>query len=70
MNLSVDEVEKILKFAKKLNPKNSKDPYSGRVTVTADESSGIGVLVKVSVPYEVEGFKGTFTTDVTDYAEW
>jgi hypothetical protein len=70
INLSIEELEKILKFAKKLSPKNKNELFSGRVTVKCDDSSGIGSALKVSVLYEVEGYKGIFTTDITDYETW
>jgi hypothetical protein len=40
------------------------------VELQKDESSGIGYVLKAAIPLELDGTKGTFTTDITSEKDW
>ena len=40
------------------------------VELQKDASSGIGYVLKAAIPLELDGTKGTFTTDITSEKDW
>jgi hypothetical protein len=58
-----DELEKIVEVLNK---------FTGAtyVELEKDGSSGIGYRLRAAVPLEIEGTKGTFTTDITSEKDW
>jgi hypothetical protein len=70
MNLSIDELETILAIINELNPANPAILGAGHATIMHDNSSGIGAIVKVSVPMKCGNFYGEFTTTITDEENW
>jgi len=58
-----DELEEIVRIL---------DKFTGAtyVELQKDASSGIGYVLKAAVPLEVEGIRGTFTTDITNEKDW
>lgn len=70
INLSVDELKTILSIINELNPVNEARLFSGRATITCDNSSGIGSIVKVSTPMTCGNYHGEFTTIITDERSW
>ena len=58
-----DELEDIVKIL---------DKFTGAtyVELQKDTSSGIGYVLKAAIPLELDGTKGTFTTDITSEKDW
>lgn len=48
----------------------SKFPGATYVELEKDGNSGIGYRLKAAIPLEVEGTKGTFTTDIVNEQDW
>jgi hypothetical protein len=70
INLTVDELETIIAIINELNPMNEGKLGAGRATITCDNSSGIGSVVKVSIPMTCGNYYGEFTTVITDEENW
>ena len=70
ITLHRDDLETILNMVDQLNPVKANDPTSGRVTITADNSSGIGSIVAVEIPTDIHGLVGTFKKVIADESEW
>lgn len=68
ITLHRDDLETILKLVDQLNPNNTID--GDRVTITADSSSGIGVVIAVEVPVDINGVTGTFNKVIVDSNKW
>jgi len=68
ITLDRDALETILKLVDQLNPNNTID--GDRVTITADNSSGIGVIIAVEIPIDINGVNGTFTKVIVDSTKW
>ena len=52
----------------RLNPDHTID--GDKVTITADSSSGIGVIIAVEIPVDFNGVTGTFTKVIVDSTKW
>lgn len=63
-----DDLEAILKLVDRLNPDHTID--GDKVTITADSSSGIGVIIAVEIPVDFNGVTGTFTKVIVDSTKW
>ncbi|NBP15811.1 hypothetical protein EBU95_15715 [bacterium] len=68
ITLHRDDLETILKLVDRLNPDHTID--GNKVTITADNSSGIGVIIAVEVPIDINGVTGTFTKVIVDSNKW
>ena len=68
ITLHRDDLETILKLVDQLNPNNTID--GDKVTITADSSSGIGVVIAVEVPVDINGVTGTFNKVIVDSNKW
>lgn len=70
IDLTIDELEKIIEIVKRLNPSDTAKLEAGRCTILSDTSSGIGTIVKVKVPVMMGTDYGYFTTTITDESNW
>lgn len=68
ITLHRDDLETILKLVDQLNPNNTID--GDKVTITAYSSSGIGVVIAVEVPVDINGVTGTFNKVIVDSNKW
>ena len=68
ITLHRDDLETILKLVDRLNPDHTID--GDKVTITADSSSGIGVVIAVEVPVDINGVTGTFNKVIVDSNKW
>ena len=68
ITLHRDDLETILKLVDRLNPDHTID--GDKVTITADNSSGIGVIIAVEIPIDINGVTGTFNKVIVDSTEW
>ena len=53
-----------------LNPPNTMMLQAGTVKISVDSSSGIGSLVKATIPIKVGDRYGEWTTNITDESSW
>jgi hypothetical protein len=63
MPLFTDELDKIVELMEKF-------PGAVMVTITRDTGSGIGYTVEAAIPYEHDGVKGEFKTEITGVDNW
>jgi hypothetical protein len=68
--LNYRELKEILSIVEELNPPNTLMLQSGVVKITMDNSSGIGSLVKATIPVKVGDRYGDWTTNITDEGNW
>lgn len=64
------ELKELLEIVETINPPNTMMLMAGRVTVTADNSSGIGSIIKATVPVQQGDHWGEWTTNITDERNW
>lgn len=70
LNLTHRELKEILEIVETINPPDTMMLMAGRVTITVDNSSGIGSIVKVTVPVKQGDRWGEWTTNITDESSW
>jgi hypothetical protein len=70
INLTVNELETIIAIINELNPADEARLGAGCATITCDNSSGIGSIVKVSIPITCGNYQGEFITTITDEENW
>lgn len=70
INLTTEELKKILAIVEELNPAGTLLIASGRVDITIDNSSGIGSIVTATVPVKIGEHWGEFTTRITGEESW
>ena len=68
ITLHRDDLETILKLVDRLNPDHTID--GDKVTITADNSSGIGVIIAVEIPIDINCVTGTFNKVIVNSTEW
>lgn len=61
--LFTDELDKIVELMEKF-------PGAVMVTITRDTGSGIGYTVEAAIPYDHDGVKGEFKTEITGVDNW
>lgn len=70
ISLTHRELIEILELVENLNPPETMRLAAGRVTITTDDSSGIGTVVKATIPIQQGDRWGDFTTTITDESSW
>lgn len=60
--IHLDDLQTVLNLLKRTN--------ANYVTLDIDNSSGIGSIIKASVPMDLNGLKGEFTQVITDENDW
>jgi hypothetical protein len=65
-----DDLEEILNIVDQLNPSNDTRLAAGMVTITCDNSSGIGSVIEMEVPVDINGLYGTFKKTIVDESNW
>ena len=68
--LNHKELKEILSIVEELNPPNTMMLQAGTVKISVDSSSGIGSLVKATIPIKVGDRYGEWTTNITDESSW
>jgi hypothetical protein len=63
ISLHKDDIEAILQFSKKY-------PDSDYITITVDSSSGIGSIVKASLPAVINGDMVVIEKTIVDESSW
>lgn len=72
MNITLThrELLELLNIVETMNPPDTTMLAAGRVTITVDNSSGIGSILKASVPVKQGDRWGEWTTTITDESSW
>ena len=70
LTLSHRELKELLDIVETMNPPDTLMLAAGRVTITVDNSSGIGSILKATVPVAVGERWGDWTTTITNESNW
>ena len=72
MNITLThrELKELLNIVEEMNPPDTMMLAAGRVTITVDNSSGIGSILKATVPVKQGDRWGEWTTTITDESSW
>jgi hypothetical protein len=72
MNITLThrELKELLNIVETMNPPDTMMLAAGRVTITVDNSSGIGSILKATVPVKQGDRWGEWTTTITDESSW
>jgi hypothetical protein len=72
MNITLThrELKELLNIVEEMNPPDTMMLAAGRVTITVDNSSGIGSILKASVPVKQGDRWGEWTTTISDESSW
>lgn len=66
-----DDLVRMIELIDKINPVDTLRLQAGTVKVSYDNSSGIGAIIKASVPHEYEeGEFGELTVTIADETSW
>jgi hypothetical protein len=68
--LSHRELKEILSIVEEHNPPDTMCLQAGSVKISVDSSSGIGSLVKATIPIKVGDRYGEWTVTITDESDW
>jgi hypothetical protein len=64
------ELKELLELVETMNPPDTLLLASGTVKITMDNSSGIGSILKATVPVKQADRWGEWTTNITDESHW
>ena len=70
ITLSHRELLELLNIVETMNPPDTTMLAAGTVTISWDNSSGIGSILKATVPVKCGDRWGDWTTNVTDEGHW
>ena len=70
IRLHRDDLAKVLEIVDKLNPADDSKIAAGWVTITEDNSSGIGSILEMEIPVCIDGEYGTFKKTIVDESSW
>ena len=70
LTLSHRELKELLHIVETMNQPDTLMLAAGRVTITVDNSSGIGSILKATVPVAVGERWGDWTTTITNESNW
>lgn len=70
IKLSHRELLELLNIVETMNPPDTTMLTAGTVTINWDNSSGIGYILKATVPVKCGDRWGDWTTNVTDEGNW
>ena len=68
--LSHRELKELLEIVETMNPPDPQNSQAGIVKVGVDSSSGIGSIVKATIPIAQGDRWGEWTTVITDESSW
>jgi hypothetical protein len=64
------ELKELLELVETMNPPDTLLLGSGTVSITVDNSSGIGSIVKATIPVKQGERWGDWTTTITNESSW
>lgn len=70
ITLNHRELKQLLEIVEIMNPPNTMMLAAGTIRVSVDNSSGIGSIVKASVPVKQGDRWGEWITTITDERHW
>jgi hypothetical protein len=70
ITLHRDDLETILKHVDRFNPADDLMLAAGCVTINHDNSSGIGSIIDIDIPMNLNGVYGTFNISIVDEKSW
>ena len=70
ITLNHKELKQLLEIVETMNPPNTMMLAAGTIRVSVDNSSGIGSIVKATIPVKQGDRWGEWTTNITDESSW
>jgi hypothetical protein len=70
ITLTHKELLELLNIVETMNPPDTMMLAAGTVTITVDNSSGIGSILKATVPVKQGDRWGEWTTIISDESSW
>lgn len=70
ITLHYRELKELLELVETMNPPDTLLLGSGTVSITVDNSSGIGSIVKATIPVKQGERWGDWTTTITNESSW
>jgi hypothetical protein len=70
ITLNHRELKQLLEIVEIMNPPNTMMLAAGTIRVSVDNSSGIGSIVKATIPVKQGDRWGEWTTNITDESSW
>ena len=70
ITLNHRELKQLLEIVETMNPPNAMIIAAGTIRVSVDNSSGIGSIVKATIPVKQGDRWGEWTTNITDESSW
>jgi hypothetical protein len=70
ITLSHKELKELLEIVEAMNPPDTLMLGTGTIKISVDNSSGIGCIVKATVPVKYGDRWGDWTTTITDESSW
>jgi hypothetical protein len=70
ITLNHRELKQLLEIVEVMNPPNTMMLAAGTIRVSVDNSSGIGSIVKATIPVKQGDRWGEWTTNITDESSW
>lgn len=70
LTLTHRELKELLNIVETMNPPDTTMLQAGTVSITMDNSSGIGSILKATVPVKQGDRWGEWTTIISDESNW
>lgn len=70
ITLNHRELKELLEIVEEINPPDTMMLAAGTIRISVDNSSGIGSILKATVPVKVGNRWGEWTTNITDESSW
>jgi len=70
IKLHRDDLETILKHVDRFNPADDMKLTAGCVTINSESVGGIGDIVDIDIPMDMNGVYGTFNITIVDEGSW
>jgi len=70
ITLHRDDIETILKHVDRFNPADDMKLAAGYVTINHESTNGIGSIIDIDLPVDMNGVSGTFKIHIVDEESW
>jgi hypothetical protein len=70
IRLHRDDLETILKHVDRFNPADDMKLAAGYVTINSESVGGIGDIIDIDIPMDMNGVYGKFNINIVDESSW
>jgi len=70
IRLHRDDLETILKHVDRFNPADDMKLAAGYVTINYESTNGIGSIIDIDLPVDMNGVYGVFNITIVDEGSW